>query len=81
MNYVTSGSQGFSVFGFHSPKLFKSNECQVSYILDVPSKFLPKGAKEGSWLKVSFELDPEGTEKQKEKTSKLLDKLKNKKEL
>ncbi len=47
--------------------------------VDVPKKLLPKGAKEGSWLKISFELDPEGTEKQKEKVSNLLDKLKKQK--
>ena len=46
--------------------------------IDVPKQLLPKGAKEGSWLKLNFELDPEGTEKQKEKISKLLDKLKDK---
>ena len=46
--------------------------------INVPKQLLPKGVKEGSWLKFSFELDPEGTEKQKQKISKLLDKLKDK---
>ena len=39
---------------------------------------LPSGTKEGSWLKVGFELDPEGEKGQREKISKLLEKLKNK---
>ncbi len=47
-------------------------------MVDVPIKFMPRGAKEGSWLKIVFELDSEGTEKQKEKISNLLDKLKSK---
>ena len=46
--------------------------------VDIPKALLPKKAKEGSWLKFNIELDPEGTKKQKEKISKLLDKLKNK---
>ena len=46
--------------------------------VDVPRVLLPKKAKEGSWLMFSIELDPEGTEKQKEKISKLLNKLKDK---
>ena len=46
--------------------------------VDIPKALLPKKAKEGSWLKFNIELDPEGTEKQKEKMSKLLDKLKDK---
>lgn len=44
----------------------------------VSIKHLPKGAKEGSWLKITFELDPEGTQKQKEKVEVLLEKLRNK---
>lgn len=31
----------------------------------IPRKLLPKGVKEGSWLKVSFELDPEGKKRQR----------------
>lgn len=46
--------------------------------IDIPKDLLPKGAREGSWLKIRFELDPEGTEKQKEKIENLLDKLKKK---
>ncbi len=46
--------------------------------VDIPRSLLPKGAREGSWLKFNLELDQEGTEKQKEKISKLLDKLKDK---
>lgn len=46
--------------------------------VNIPKKLLPKGAKEGSWLKVSFELDPDATKKQEEKVSALLQKLRNK---
>ncbi len=46
--------------------------------VDFPKKLLPKGSKEGSWLKVSIELDQEGTAKQTEKIEGMLDKLKNK---
>ncbi len=46
--------------------------------IDINREHLPDGAKEGSWLKVSFELDLEGEQKQREKISRLLDKLKNK---
>ncbi len=46
--------------------------------LDIPRELLPKGVKEGSWLKISFELDPKGTKKQEEKIAVLLDKLKKK---
>ena len=61
--------------GDYAVVLVEDEEIKV----DIPKQLLPKGAKEGSWLKLNFELDLEGTEKQKEKISKLLDKLKNKK--
>lgn len=48
--------------------------------VDIPKKLLPEGAREGSWLKVSFELDLEGTQQQEEKIKKLLEKLQNKPE-
>ena len=54
--------------------LFGDAEIKV----DVPRHLLPPGAKEGSWLNVSFELDPEGEKKQREKIEGLLDKLKRK---
>lgn len=54
--------------------LFGDEEIKV----DIPRQLLPKGAKEGSWLRVSFELDLEKTKAQKEKIKGLLDKLKNK---
>ena len=41
-----------------------------------PKRFLPKGTKEGSWLKLS--LDLRKTAEQKEKISNLLKKLENK---
>ena len=50
--------------------LFGDEEIKV----EVPRKLLP----EGSWLKVSFELDPEETMACKEKINSLLEKLKNK---
>ncbi len=46
--------------------------------VDFPKTLLPKGSKEGSWLKVVIELDEEGTAKQTEKIEGMLDKLKNK---
>ena len=54
--------------------LFRDEEVNV----DIPRQLLPPGAKEGSWLNVSFELDPEGEKKQREKIEGLLDKLKRK---
>jgi hypothetical protein len=60
--------------GKYAVVLFGEEEIKV----DVPRKLLPDGAREGSWLKVSFELDPEGTQKQKEKIQNLLGKLKSK---
>ena len=46
--------------------------------VDFPKILLPKGSKEGSWLKISIELDQAGTAKQTEKIEGMLDKLKNK---
>lgn len=46
---------------------------------EIPRVLLPEGATEGSWLKVSFELDEEETLRRKEKIGSLLEKLKNKK--
>ena len=46
--------------------------------VDFPKKLLPKGTKEGSWLWLGFELDPEGEAKQREKMKNLMDKLANK---
>ncbi|NLK01236.1 MAG: DUF3006 domain-containing protein [Clostridia bacterium] len=54
--------------------LFGEDEFQVAF----PRDLLPEDTREGSWLNVNFELDTEGSEKQKEKISGLLDKLKNK---
>ena len=54
--------------------LFGDEEIRV----DIPRQLLPAGAREGSWLKVSFELDPEGAKKQEEKIRGLLEKLKSK---
>ncbi len=46
--------------------------------INIPRQLLPAGAREGSWLQMSFELDPEGTKKQEAKIHGLLEKLKNK---
>ena len=46
--------------------------------VDIPKKLLPRGVREGSWLDVSFEMDREGENKQREKIQDLLEKLKNK---
>lgn len=54
--------------------LFGDEEIKV----DIPNKLLPKGAKEGSWLNIIFELDPDATKKQQEKIQGLLEKLRNK---
>ena len=45
---------------------------------EIPRQLLPEGAKEGSWINVSFDLDLEGTKKQEEKIQGLLEKLKRK---
>lgn len=47
--------------------------------LDIPLELLPQGSKEGMWLNLSFELDHTTTEGQKEKITKLIEKLKSKK--
>jgi hypothetical protein len=54
--------------------LFGDEETAV----DIPLALLPEGTKEGSFLKVTFELDPAGEQAQREKISGLLEKLKNK---
>jgi hypothetical protein len=54
--------------------LFGDDEIKV----DIPRRLLPEGVQEGSWLKVSFVLDMEGTLAQKKKIKDLLDKLKQK---
>jgi hypothetical protein len=61
--------------GDYAVVLFGDDEIKV----DLPSKLLPEGSKEGSWLQVDFTLDPEGENEQREKISNLIDKLKNKK--
>ena len=60
--------------GDYAIVLVGDNEIKV----DIPRKLLPKKVREGTWLNVSFEPDPEGEKKQREKVSKLLDKLRNK---
>ena len=41
----------------------------------MPMELLPKGAREGSFLTISVELDPQGEQRQREKIGSLLDKL------
>jgi hypothetical protein len=60
--------------GEYAVMLFGDEEIKV----EVPRKLLPEGSTEGSWLKVSFELDPKETMARKEKINSLLEKLINK---
>lgn len=60
--------------GEYAVLLFGDNEIKVNF----PKELLPEGTREGSWLKVNFELNQERTIKQEEKISKLLNKLKKK---
>ncbi len=46
--------------------------------LHIPRRLLPGGSREGGWLNISFELDPEGTRRQEKKILKQLDDLKRK---
>ncbi len=46
--------------------------------VDIPTKLLPPGTHEGSWLNIRFELDNQGEQHQREKIQGLLNKLKNK---
>ena len=60
--------------GDYAVVLFGDKEIKV----DLPRELLPSEAREGSWLDVTFELNPRGTRKQQEKIKGLLEKLKNK---
>jgi len=53
---------------------FGNDEQQVI----IPRKMLPEGTREGSWLKITFELDSEGENNQRARVQNLLDKLKSK---
>ncbi len=59
--------------GDYAVVLFGDKEVKV----DIPIKLLPREAREGSWLNITFEVDQEGTRKQEEKVKGLLDKLTN----
>ena len=56
--------------------LFGDEEIKV----DIPLQLLPEETGEGSFLQVSFSLDPAGEAQQRERISDLLTKLKDKKE-
>lgn len=45
--------------------------------IDLPKACLPRGAKEGDWLRVMFELLPEMREQKKKQVKELLDDLEN----
>jgi len=60
--------------GEYAIVLFGEDEIKV----DIPKVLLPEGAKEGSWLNVSFELDLEETKSRKDRIQSKLDKLKKK---
>lgn len=46
--------------------------------LHVPRAFLPRRAREGDWLRISFEPDAEETQKRRERAKNLLGRLKGK---
>lgn len=58
--------------GDYAVVLFGEEEIKV----DMPKKLLPPDAAEGTWLNVTFAVDRSGTEKQRERIARLLDKLK-----
>jgi len=60
--------------GEYAIVLFGEDEIKV----DIPKVSLPEGSKEGSWLKVSFELDLEETKSREDRIKSKLDKLKKK---
>ena len=60
--------------GKYAVLLFGEKEIKV----DIPLELLPEGTKEGSILNARFELDLNAEQQQREKVSKLLEKLKNK---
>jgi|LSQX01.3.fsa_nt_gb hypothetical protein len=60
--------------GGYAVVLFGDEEIRVN----VPRRLLPEDVREGSWLRVGFELDPGGTESQRKKIEGLLDRLKEK---
>ena len=53
--------------GDYAIVLFGDDEVRA----DIPRALLPADAKEGSWLNVSFELDPEGEKRHREKIDNL----------
>jgi len=60
--------------GDYAVVLFGNDEIKV----DIPKVLLPEGSKEGSWFKVSFELDIEETKSREDRIKSKLDKLKKK---
>lgn len=60
--------------GKYAVLLFGEKEIKV----DMPLELLPEGTREGSILNANFELDLNAEQQQREKVSKLLEKLKNK---
>jgi len=46
--------------------------------VNMPLSLLPEGSKEGDILSISIELDPEATEKAKERVAGMMEKLKKK---
>ena len=60
--------------GKYAVLLFGEKEIKV----DIPLELLPEGTREGSILNARFELDLNAEQQQREKVSKLLEKLKNK---
>ncbi|NLJ56550.1 MAG: DUF3006 domain-containing protein [Firmicutes bacterium] len=60
--------------GNYAVLLFGTKEIKV----DFPRELLPAAVKEGTWLKITLEIDKKETAGQRQKISKLLDKLQEK---
>ncbi len=60
--------------GDYAVLLVEGEEVKV----DWPRNYLPNGAKEGDILEINLRIDKQSTERQMEKISSLLDKLKSK---
>lgn len=60
--------------GNYAVLLFGKKEIRV----DFPRELLPEGVNEGTWLKITLDIDEKGTTGQQQKISRLLDKLQKK---
>lgn len=60
--------------GYHAVLFVGNEEIEVHW----PHHYLPEGAKEGDILAIELTIDKQATDKQREKVSSLIEKLKNK---